>query len=239
MGERLYMRRLIYVPIIHSEADLGGLAAGIEEQAKAVVGAGNWQEHREVVRLYWQEIADYWDRKNVAGLKIFQDGMPANGVLGKTIVKSLADSGSINHKIIDQLMEKGAELVKTEDPELLKEEYSLTKELTKRKPILATLWTLLRYRWRKDSLLKARDAYISKSVNENLEDGETGACFLGANHQLLANLPKDIEVTTLKDPEKVKEYSQRYTSKQWEGEVNKLAAYLVTPIEANLGENYE
>jgi hypothetical protein len=227
------------VPVIHTEADLGELAAGIEEQAKAVVGANNWQKHREVVRLYWQEIAGYWEGKNVAGLKIFQDGLPVDGALGKKIVKSLADDGSINHKLIDQLMEQGAELVKTEDPELLKEEYFLTKELTKRKSTLASLWTLFRYRLRKDKLLKARDAYISKSIAESLEDGEVGVCFLGAYHRILASLPKDIEVTTLKDPEKVKEYAQKYTSKQWESEVNKLGAYLITPIETNPGENYE
>ena len=66
------MRRLVYVPIIHTDLDLGSLAGGVEERAKPVVGGINWQEHKEVVRLYWQQIANYWEAKNVSGLKIFQ-----------------------------------------------------------------------------------------------------------------------------------------------------------------------
>ncbi len=236
MGERPSMRRLIYVPIIHSDPDLGTLVEGMEERAKAVVGASNWQKHKEVVHLYWQEIADYWAGKKVAGFKIFQDGMPVDGTMAKNIVKSLAEKGSINHKIIEQLLEKGAELIQTEDPELLKEEYLFTRELIKRKSLLGSLWALFRYRWRKDKLLRARDRYIIKRINESLEEGETGVCFLGAAHQILPILPKDIEVITLKDPQKVREYSgllQKFPfpSKKWEGEVNKLSSYLTTPIE--------
>ena len=230
------MRRLIYVPIIHTEADLGGLVEEIEGQAKAVVGDNNWQKHKEVVRLYWQEIADYWTGKNVAGLKIFQDGMAGEGQVGENIVKSLANKGSINHKIIEQLMGKGAELIKTEDPELLKEEYFLTRELTKKKSILGSLWALFRYRWRKDKLLKARDTYISKRIDESLGEGDRGVCFLGAYHQILPNLAKDIEVIALKDPEKVREYYQKFVSKRWEGEVDKLSSYLTTPIKIEPGE---
>ncbi len=188
MGERLYMRRLIYVPIIHTDPDLGSLVEGIEERARAVVGDNNWEKHKEVVRLYWQEIADYWQGKNVSGFKIFQDGMPVSGVVGKNIVQSLANEGSINHKIIEQLLDKGAELIQTEDPDPL------------------------------------------KSINESLEEGETGICFLGAYHQVLPHLPKDIEVITLKDPEKVRAYYQKLTSNQSEGEVDRLGSYLAAPI---------
>lgn len=230
------MRRLIYVPIIHTEQDLGTLAEGIEERTEAIVGRNHWQEHKEVVRLYWQEIANYWAGEQVAGLKIYQDGMPVDGVIGKEIVKSLADKGSINHKIIAQLLEKGAELIQTEDPKALNAEYVLTKELLKRKSVPGTLLALLRYRWQKDRLLKVRDTYISKRINESLEDGEIGVCFLGAEHQIVANLPKDIEVIPLKDPEKVRAYHQKFTSKKWEEEVNKLSAYLTTPIKIQPGE---
>ncbi len=233
------MRKLIYVPIIHTDVDFGSLAEEIEERAKTVVGESDQRKHKEVVRLYWQEIADYWERKDVPGLKIFQDGMVADGMVGQNIVKSLADKGSINYKIIEQLMEKGAVLIKTEDPELLKEEYFLTRELIERKSTLDSLGALLRYRWRKDKLLKARDTYIIERVKESLEEGETGVCFLGAYHQILPNLPKNIEVIKLKDPEKVREYSQKFTSKKWEGEVNKLSRYLTMPIKTEAGEKYD
>jgi hypothetical protein len=191
------------VPIIHTEADLGSLAEGIEEQAKAVIGDVNWQKRKEEINLYWQEIYDYWDKNNIAGLKIFQDGMPVEDAAGENIVKSLANNGSMNFKIIEQLMRKGAKLMRTEDPELLKEEYFLTQELTKSSSVVSRLDALSRYKARKDKLLKERDTYIAKRIDEGLKEGETGVCFLGANHQILSRLPKDIEVITPKDPEKV------------------------------------
>jgi hypothetical protein len=191
------------VPIIHTEADLGSLAEGIEEQAKAVIGDVNWQKRKEEINRYWQEIYDYWDKNNIAGLKIFQDGMPVDDVAGENIVKSLANNGSMNFKIIEQLMRKGAKLMKTEDPELLKEEYFLTQELTKSGSVVSRLTALSRYKARKDKLLKERDTYIAKRVDEGLKEGETGVCFLGANHQIVSKLPKDIEVITPRDPEKV------------------------------------
>lgn len=233
------MRRLIYVPIIHAGPDLGTLAAGIEERATAVVSSSNWQKHKEVVRLYWQAIADYWEEENISGFKIFQDGMPVGGSNGKNIVKDLAAQGSINYMIVDRLLEKGAVLVRTEDPDLLKKEYLLTSALMKSKTFFGSLLALLRYRWRKNGLLKARDIHIIQSINTGLGEEETGICLLGANHQVLPCLPKDIDVATLKDPEKVRAYSQKYTLKKWEDEVNVLGSYLTAPIKITPGEAHE
>jgi hypothetical protein len=233
------MRWLIYVPIIHTEADAGELAGGIEEQAEAVVGGDNWQKHKEVVRRYWQAIADYWEGKNVADFKIFQDGLPVDGEVGENIVKSLAEKGSINHMIVMRLMQQGAQLVKTEDPELVKEEYVLTRELIEKKSSPGKFTALFRYRQRKDRLLRARDRYMVKRINESLVEGETGICFLGAYHQVWSSLPKDIAVITLKDPQKVKEYYQKFTSNRWEKELDTLRSYLTAPIIIETGKNDE
>lgn len=204
MGEKWdVMRRLIYVPIIHTEADLGSLAEEIEERAKAVMGDADWQKHKKEVNLYWQEIYDYWEEKNIPGLKIFQDGMPVDGRAGENIVKSMANNGSINYKIIEQLIDKGAKLMQTEDAELLKEEYFLTRDLTKSDPASVSLQALSRYKLRKDQLLKARDTYIARRIDESLKESETGVCFLGASHRVVSRLAEDIDVITLKDPEKV------------------------------------
>jgi hypothetical protein len=186
------MRRLIFVPIIHTEADLGSLAEEIEERARAVLGDADWQKHKEAVTLYWQELYDYWEGQNIPGLKIFQDGMPLDGPLGETIVKSMANNGSMNYKIIELLLEKGAKLIQTEDAELLKEEYFLTRDLTKSDPASISLQALSRYKARKNELLIARDIYIARKINEHLMDGETGVCFLGASHQIVSRLSDDI-----------------------------------------------
>jgi hypothetical protein len=233
------MRKLIYVPIIHTEADLGGLAEDIVQRTRAIVGANNWQKHTEVVRLYWQAIASYWKGKNVAGFKIFQDGMPADGDVGKNIVKEVANKGSVNYKVVEHLMGKGAILVKTEDPELLREEYLLNRELAKSASFLGSITAIMKYRWRKDKLLKERDKYIATRIAENLAEGETGVCFLGAYHHIFPNLPEDIQVVPLKDPQKVSEYSQKFASGKDENDVNTLGEYLVAPIKVTSGENHE
>lgn len=233
------MRRLIYVPIIHTGPDAGTLAASIEERAGAVVSSSEWQEHKEIVRRYWQAIADYWQSQDVSGFKIFQDGMPVDGIIAKQIVGDLAAQGSVNHQILAQLLERGAELVKTENPRLLKEEYLLAGALTKKASLLQTLLALLRYRWRKGRLLRARDSYIIKSINSGLHNGETGICFLGASHRIAGGLAKDISVIALKDPVKVRAYFQKFMSKKEQNDVNRLGSYLAMPIKTTLEKTDE
>jgi hypothetical protein len=225
------MRRLIYVPIIHLEADLGELAGEIEERAQALVGRESWQRHQEVVHLYWQRIADYWESRDVRRCKMFQDTMMINGAVGLEMVQHLANSGSMNYKLVDRLLARGAKLVKTEDPHLLSEEYALTRKLAEDKSFVASLQALLQYKWQKGKLLQARDAYIASSIDQNLGEQETGICFLGAHHQVVALLPADLHITYLKDPQKVKAYTHKYLQKKWERETAQLAEYLMAPIE--------
>lgn len=233
------MRRLIYVPIIHTDADMGSLARDLETKARKVVKAASLRKHKTIVKNYWDEIARYWQDKRVSGYKIFQDGMATNGIVGQKMVADLSRKGSVNYKIIKQLVEQGAQLIKTEDPDLLKEEYFLTKELVERKSFFGSLFALLRYKWRKGGLLAKRDSYIAKRIDENLQAGETGICFLGVYHQMLRKLPSDLTVIYLKDPDKIKEYYQRLTFHSREGEINRLGRWLVEPIKIPLGKKYD
>ena len=97
------MRKLIYVPIIHTDPDMGSLAPEMEKWANEIVGGENWRNHQGVVNLYWHQLAGYWENKKVPGVKIFQDGMAADGAVGKRILKELAQKGSINYQIIEQI----------------------------------------------------------------------------------------------------------------------------------------
>lgn len=235
------MRRLIYIPIIHSNTDLGSLAADIETKTKGVLKATDFRKHKAVVESYWKEIAQYWQDKKISGFKIFQDGMPTNGTVGQKMVADLSRKGSINYKIVKQLIEKGAILTKTEDSELLKEEYFLTKALVEKKSFLKSLFAYLRYRLRKNGLLAERDSYIAKRIDESLQEGETGICFLGVYHRMLPKLSPDFTVVYLKNPQKIKEYYQKLISHSHEGEINRLARWLVEPIKIPLGKksNYD
>lgn len=224
------MRKLVYVPIIHTSSDMGSLAQDLEIKAKKTVKATSWEKHKAIINNYWVEIARYWKNKNVSGFKIFQDGMPVNGKVGKKIVVDLAKKGSFNYKIIEQLMKQGAILMKTEDQALLKEEYFLTRALVKRGSFLGSLFALLHYKWRKGGLLAKRDNYIAKRIDEGLQEGETGICFLGAYHQIKKYLSQDIKVIYLYDPQKVKVYYQRLIAHDRYGQINWLGSQLIKPI---------
>ncbi len=229
------MRRLIYIPIIHTEKDLGSLAHDIEKRSRKVVKASSFREHKRIVNNYWDEIDRYWQKRQVSGFKVFQDGIAANGMLGQKIVNDLARKGSTNYKIIKQLVKRGAILTKTEDADLIKKEYFLTKELSERKSLFGSLFSLLRYKLGKGRLLTKRDDYIARRIDENLQEGETGICFLGVYHKMIQKLPPDFTIVYLKDPKKVKEYYQRLTSHSRNGEINRLARWLVKPIKIPLG----
>jgi pheromone shutdown protein TraB len=54
-----------------------------------------------------------------------------------------------------------------------------------------------RYDQIKDELMQERDAYIAKAIDISLKDDETGLLFIGAAHNVIPELAKDIEVKCL------------------------------------------
>lgn len=226
-------RTLIYIPIIHTDPDLGSLAGDLEEKAAKLLGS-YWREHKRTVRRYWQEIKRFAEKKTVRNVLIFQDGMPEGGETARVIIDKLAQTGSSNYQLLKVLVKRGACMQKTEDPELLKHEYQLTKDLAARKNLMLTIFAFLKYKLRKTPLLHARDEYIATQINQNLKEGETGMCFLGAYHDVLSKLPRDIKIVLVKDPDKVREYYQRLSRGETAGAINKLARYLTKPIKAGV-----
>lgn len=222
-------RTLIYIPVIHTDPDLGSLAADVEEKASALLGE-RWAAHKRIVGQYWQEILKYFEKKEVRGVKVFQDGLPAGAKTAQAIVNKLAKTGSPNYRLLKKLISQGAILLQTEDPALLKQEYKLTKDLVAKKNLLLAIFSFFNYKLKKDKLLKARDKFIAKQINQGLEEGETGICFLGAYHQVLPKLAKDIKVILFKDPVKVREYYQCLSKGAREEKINSLAQYLTEPV---------
>ena len=223
-------RTLIYIPIIHTGPDLGSLATDLEEKAVKLLGR-YWREHKRTVEQYWEEIARYLEKKIFTKVLIFQDGLPEGGKTSQVIIDELAQTGSPNYKLLKILIQKGAQMQKTEDPELLKQEYKLTKDLVAKKNLILAVFAFLKYKLKKNKLLIARDEYITKQINQNLKEGKTGICFLGAYHDVLSKLASDIKIVLLKNPDKVKEYYQRLTHGETVGAINNLARYLTKPIQ--------
>jgi len=223
------MRKLLYVPIIHMEADMGSAASAIDSKSASLCGEERWAKHKETVAKFWGNVADYFATVDTSNLKIYQDGLLANGELGSRIIEEGAKRGSKNHQIILNLMRRGAKLMKTEDPSLLKEEYKSITRLTQSKSAAERIIAYARYKLRKGQLTKARDKFAAKTIDETLKEGETGVLFIGSYHNVLPYLPEDIAVEQVKDREKINAYFKELTSRGEGRRFEQLAEYLDSP----------
>ena len=193
------MRKLYYVPIIHTSADLGVIGGEGARRGVERLGEDVWTIHVETVSCFWQALEDYFSAFDAAGVRIYQDGMMTDAEMGERIVKEGAEKGSKNFMIILDLLKKGAVLMKTEDFGLLRKEYTLLLEISKTERPFRKLLSYLKYRLIKNRLLKKRDRYVAGRINETLKDRETGLLFVGAYHDVRPSLAGDIQVTELKD----------------------------------------
>lgn len=197
------MRKLVYVRVIHTSADMGSLSERLQEEIISRIGREKWEETQNLIRKFWSEL-----EKELFGLnldfehtKIYQDGLPIGGETGMKIVHTTASLGSQNYRLIEKLVKNKVEIVATESPELLIEERNLQMDIynssTKKEKEAAKK----RYEIRKGSLLQDRDKYIASRINSTLMDGETGILFIGAEHKVIPWLASDIEVTDLVNKE--------------------------------------
>ncbi len=225
------MRKLYLVPILHMSADMGSLALALDDTAKAELGQEVWQKHKEAVSGFWDCIARFFDALDVKGFKIYQDGMVANGADGLRIIREGISQGSKNYEIVGKLLERGAMLVKTEDPALVKQEYAYIVKIAHAKSLKEKEVWALRYKLVQGELLRQRDDFIAKRIQETLAEGETGVLFIGAYHDIASRLPDDIQVTQVKDVGKVKEYHKTLaTTKSYSEHLHQLVLYLASPV---------
>jgi len=228
------MRTLIYVPVIHTSADLGSLAKDVAKRGIVDLGEDFWEKHRERVDRFWDVVLHYFDSVDVSGAKIYQDGMVAEGEIGRKIVEDVVKSGSKNYELIARLLNRGAFLVKTEDFKLVKEERDRLLTITQAKSTTRKLVAFIKYKFIKNKLLKKRDKFIAQRINETLHDGEKGVLFIGAFHNVKKWLPKDIQIKEIKDIEKISEYYRLLPfHDKHRKRFEELGRYLVSKPEGN------
>ncbi len=215
------MRKLYLVPILHMSADIGSLGSALDETAKTELGPEVWQKHKEAVSNFWDYIGQFFDAMDVKGIKIYQDGMMANGVDGLRIVNEGISQGSKNFKIVGKLLERGAALVKTEDPALVKQEYTHIAKIAHAKSGREKEAWALRYKLAQDRLLRQRDEFIAERISGTLGEGEVGILFIGAYHDILSRLPGDIEVVAVKGIATIREYHKALVDKSDYGTTRK------------------
>lgn len=192
------MRRLVYISIIHTEVDMGSVSEQVKEEFVARYGNEKWLEHLNLIAHLWDTI-----RTRLLAMpldftktRLYQDGLP---VCGKEteIVRELAGMGSKNHLLLMELIEKGSEIMGTEDPNLLLEEHRNIKEIITGLGKKGGKARLEGYRSASNGLLTRRDEFIAARISETLREGETGILFIGAMHKVEKRLQKDIRLIYL------------------------------------------
>ncbi len=225
------MRKLYLIPIIHMSADMGSAAPALDDRGIAKLTPDLWQKHKEIVSVFWDSIGQFLDSLDVSGFKVYQDGLVADGAEGLRIIRESISQGSKNYEFIGKLIERGAILVKTESLSLVRQEYSYITKMTKSKSLKEKEVAALRYKLNRGKLLKQRDEFITRRINETLSEGETGILFIGAYHDVINRLAPDIGVGQVKEVIKVKEYHSALINKRkYDQSLRELGEYLASPI---------
>jgi hypothetical protein len=188
-------RRLLHIPIIHSQAEMGSLSPTIQAMTVRKLGAKGWERNVSLIDGIWTQIEQTLDSLSLpyAKVRLYQDGLPVCGREAE-IVSELAQAGSRNHQLLLRLKARGATLMGTESADLLVREYHLIKQtLADGAPAMMARREARRQESSR-SLLKLRDRAIAERINQTLCRGEIGLLFLGMLHSLKGRLARDIQV---------------------------------------------
>ncbi|MEM7621583.1 MAG: hypothetical protein AAF235_00080 [Planctomycetota bacterium] len=176
-------RSLDVIPVVHTEADLGGLAASL----RAEMGERAWADKQQVVAQAWERITGWARAIDARHTMLYQDGLPAVDA-AERIVRDLAANGSVNHRVLVTLIDHGAQLVGTECPDLLLREYELAKAGA------AGLASGTPDAIESSDLLAQRDRWIAAQIDRTLPEDGRGVLFVGLLHEVERVLAEDIEV---------------------------------------------
>ena len=185
---------------------MGSFGAKLARQSAAIAGNKRWEMHSIVVRRFWESIASYLEGFDASLVKVYQDGMAADGETGRRVIERAAERGSINYQLIGDLVRRGAELRKTEDPVLLLQEHESIRAAVQRNSSTADQQTAEPRQLQRNHLMEQRDEFIAATISATLREEELGVLFLGASHSVVSRLARDIRVQAVKDPELVRAY---------------------------------
>jgi hypothetical protein len=225
------MRKLYLIPIIHMSADMGSLAATLDDAADTKLTAELWQRHKQIVAAFWDSIGRFLDSLSVKGFKIYQDGLIVDDDEGRRIVNEGIKQGSKNYEIVGRLLERGAVLVKTESLSLVKQEYSFITKMTRSKSLKEREVAALRYKLARGRLLKQRDEFIAGRINGTLSEAETGILFIGAYHDIIHRLAPEIAIAQVKAVAGVQDYHKYLINTRRDDQhLQSLGEYLTSPV---------
>ncbi len=191
-------RILFWAPVIHTQADMGSMSESVRQLFIAKFGKFKWQKRSETVEDLWRRLQLEIEHLHLdfSKVRLYQDGLPCSRNEIR-IVQDLAAAGSLNHRILLDLIEKGATLTGTESVALLLEEYEMARQVLDNLHTKVSKAVTQRQQDFSSRLLEKRDAFIADRIGKTLLPGETGLIFLGMLHSLEGRLAPDIGLTRL------------------------------------------
>jgi hypothetical protein len=192
------VRTLIYVPIVHTEVDLGSMGEEVRRRFEEAFGAEAWTRKYASVEAMWDGLRTRLYEQPISWRhsRLYQDGLPVCG-RERDIVRDLAAQGSRNHQLLAELIERGAMLMGTEDPQLMVAEYRRVQSLVQASQQRAPETAAEQLKREGEDILRRRDAFIAQRIDTTLEEGETGVLFLGLLHRVDEILGETFDVRHL------------------------------------------
>ena len=203
------MPTLYYVPIIHSDKDLAEVGTIIKDLRTKIYGREFAKHDEKQIEELWQNIRAWVLRtiKDISGLIIYQDGMPAGP---REKIRKLFDLVLSEHpesplfRLTKELLDKGAVLEGTEDINLVLKRSNVYKEIYEcaakySDPIEAKNF-IMRKVAEQDELILQADQFIAKRINETLPEDGRGVIFMGYRHEVDLELVKMREANLLRYP---------------------------------------
>jgi hypothetical protein len=192
VGNVTTQRVLIHIPIIHTPADMGALGEDIKRQLVQRFGERWWQSKVSAVDRFWEDIeaALLGGALPYERIRIYQDGLPVCG-RELDIVKELEAAGSRNHRLILEMVRRGATVMGTESGELLIEEYGRIRSLLGKTEAPAAQGDV---KASGAALIEKRDRFIAARIGATLARGEVGILFLGMMHSISGFLSADVRL---------------------------------------------
>ncbi|MFQ5874069.1 MAG: hypothetical protein ACE5JL_09735 [Dehalococcoidia bacterium] len=226
------MKRLLCVPIIHDEADLGSAGAELAKKSILLSGENRWASHQGVVSRFWKNVRELLISLDPARLKLYQDGLAVGGETARKIIEEAAGRGSRNYRLVEEMILLGAQVRKTEDPALLLRERENLLTSMRRRPAGAGRGHPAQYQQQRDRLMEERDNFIAENILTTLMEGELGVLFIGAKHRVMPRLTDHISVEAVVDPETVQAYFQELFFGDNDGRLDELGRSLTSPFSA-------
>ncbi|MBN1841090.1 MAG: hypothetical protein JW883_02270 [Deltaproteobacteria bacterium] len=201
-----HVRTLIYIPIVHTEADMGTLDESVRRATMRKAGRTALKRKARTIDKIWDEIERIIGELDLSYQKVrlYQDGLPVCG-READIVNDLAKQGSRNHRLLVRLMQRGATIMGTESADLLVQEYERYKRFFVAEKAGRRRKMSRSQEAEGDLLVEKRDQYAARRINTTLRRGETGILFMGMLHALGEFLNEDIRlVYPIGDPTQVR-----------------------------------